>query len=204
MRTAIQYTPQELDFISTSRAKELSNFEIARSCNAQFHGGRSIRTARGIEYALDGKLKKSKRHFTRKCAVCFTDYQTSWPLSRYCSEVCKAVIDREYATKKYRHDPIANVKLQTERVRARIEIRWVKIFESLGRTCSQCKIEFPRVVYDLHHPLGKRSRKDTPSRIIRAGTDADFERLLNETILLCANCHRLHHAETGDWGPRRT
>lgn len=68
---------------------------------------------------------------------------------------------------------------------------------------SHCKQSYPIVVYDLHHPNGKRSRKETPSKIIRTGTDGAFQQMLNQVEILCANCHRLHHAKTGDWAPMR-
>jgi hypothetical protein len=58
-------------------------------------------------------------------------------------------------------------------------------------------------VYDLHHPNGKKSRKDSPSRIIRSGSERDFNNMLQEVEVWCPICHRLHHAEMGDWAPMR-
>lgn len=79
--------------------------------------------------------------------------------------------------------------------------RWDIILNRLGDKCSKCQLTYPKVVYDLHHPSGKSSRKDTPSRIIRFATDQKFLEHLETWQLLCANCHRLHHAEIGNWHP---
>jgi len=84
----------------------------------------------------------------------------------------------------------------------RYEVRWKIIFKVLGRNCKRCRRRYPAVVYDLHHPKGKKNRNDTPTRIIRFAPEKEFLRHLKTWELLCANCHRLHHATNG-WYPTR-
>lgn len=81
--------------------------------------------------------------------------------------------------------------------------RWKLILLTLGNECQRCHQSFPIVVYDLHHPKGKKSRKDTPARIVRFATDKVFREHLAQWELFCANCHRLHHAEINNWHPAR-
>jgi hypothetical protein len=199
---AVKYLPEELQFIRELFASQHRPRDVAHKVNARFHEGRSIRTNKSIDFA-GSKLGVTKRKFTRLCDVCHNPFETSWPQARYCGEDCKAVIAREYANGIYHRNPITNVQAQTERARKRIEERWVIILTHFGDKCGRCKETFPRIVYDLHHPNGKTSRKETPSKIIRVGTDEQFLKMLKETVLVCANCHRLIHAETGNWAPAR-
>jgi hypothetical protein len=87
--------------------------------------------------------------------------------------------------------------------RRRIDARWQVILANLGDRCSRCGQTFPRVVYDLHHPEGKAGRHETPTKIIRQATDTAFLEHLARWQIFCANCHRLHHAELGNWHPAR-
>ena len=198
----VKYTGEELQFIRKLCAECYPPRKLASAVNVKFHRGRPVRTERSAEFAV-AKLKITKRKFTRVCEVCGDPFETSWPQARYCKDECKAVTEREYAAKVYKRDPTANLQAQSLRVRERIEARWCIILEHFGDRCGRCKHQFQRVVYDLHHPAGKPSRKETPSKIIRAGTDEQFLKMLSETVLLCANCHRLTHAESGNWAPGR-
>lgn len=203
MRTNVTWSDGELGLAGEMASVRKQCSEIARACNEAFHGGRAIRTYRSVEFALLEKLKLGGRRFTKICMVCESPFETSWPQARYCGPVCRGVIDWEYTNRNYRADPASNVKAQQLRVRARTTQRWGIILDTFGDKRGRCKETFPYVVYDLHHPKGKASRKDTPSRVIRLGSEEDFARLLRETVLLCANCHRLTHSESGDWAPAR-
>lgn len=199
----MNYGKQELDFIDGLYNEGLNREDIATKCNNTYYNGRPIRTARSIEFVLLEKLKRTNDRFNHICEVCKTPFKSGWPNARYCDDECRAVIDREYANKQYRLDPKQNVLQQTIRARNRMQKRWEIILSVKGDCCVKCKNKYPPVVYDLHHPNGKSDRRYTPSKIIRGGTDEAFQKMLNETELLCANCHRLHHAETGDWAPMR-
>jgi hypothetical protein len=203
MSFVVHYNPPELQLIQKLCGDRLPNEAIAHQCNTTFHANRPVRTAGSVQFATQCKLKISKRKFSRTCEVCKNPFLTSWPQARYCGEECKKVVEREYAQNAYRLNPAANVQAQTIRVRIRMEERWEIILQYFGDKCKKCQHTFPRIVYDLHHPDGKDSRKDTPSRIIRFGTDEVFRKMLAETTLLCANCHRLTHHESGNWAPKR-
>lgn len=200
---SMNYGKSELLLIESLYDKGLNREDIAKHCNEVYYAGRPIRTARSIEFALSEKLKRTDDRFSHICEVCKSTFRSGWPNARYCGDECRAVIDREYANKQYQLDPKKNVLQQTIRARKKYSDRWVIILNTLGNKCRRCKKSYPIVVYDLHHPNGKRSRKETPSKIIRTGTDEVFQQMLNEVEILCANCHRLHHAETGDWAPMR-
>jgi hypothetical protein len=152
---------------------------------------------------LGSKIKRSNDRFTIVCEVCKTPFKSGWSNARYCGDECRAVVAREYANEIYRQDPKKNVQQQTVRARERIGRRWKIILNIKGDRCTKCKNKYPPVVYDLHHPNGKSDRKHSPSQIIRTGTNEAFQKMMDETELLCANCHRLHHAKTGDWAPMR-
>jgi hypothetical protein len=202
-KTNLPYSDAELDFIVNLRQDGKTPRPIALLCNEQFHGGRAIRTSRSIEHALRLRPALVRRRVQKQCVVCKNFFRSSWVQARYCSEECRTVIDREYAAGIYRSDPQRNVLQQTIRVRARTERRWGIILANFGDRCGKCLLTFPREVYDLHHPKGKNSRDSTPSRMIRSATDDDFHKMLTETVLLCANCHRLEHISTKDWAPAR-
>ena len=199
----MNYGKEELDLINKLYDDGLNRETIAASCNDRFYNKRPIRTARGIEFVLLEKLNRKNDRFQHVCEVCKKTFHSGWPNSRYCSDECMAVVKREYANRVYRQNPKENVLKQTIRARKRYEERWKIILTSKGDFCSKCKQKYPIVVYDLHHPNGKADRKSTPSKIIRTGTDEAFRTMLLETEILCANCHRLHHATTGDWAPMR-
>ena len=199
----MNYGEDELEFIDGLYNNGFSPEGIASQCNIIHHNGRSIRTARGIEFALGNKLNRKNDRFTVVCEVCKTPFKSGWPNARYCGDECRAVIDREYSQRVYRADPKKNVQQQTLRARDRIKKRWAIILVTKGDRCIKCKKTYPPVVYDLHHPNGKHGRKENPSRIIRHGSEKQFNEMLQEVEVWCPICHRLYHAEMGDWAPMR-
>jgi hypothetical protein len=197
------YGKEELDWINQLYNEENNREEISESCNKKFHDGRPIRTARSIEFVLLDKLKKKNDRFLVICDVCGNEFRSGWPNARYCGNECRLVIEREYARNVYKKDPKKNIQEQTVRVRERIRRRWNIILESKGDKCIKCGKTYPIVVYDLHHPNGKRNRNETPSRMIRGASEKNFLKMIEEVEIWCPICHRLHHAETGDWAPIR-
>lgn len=199
----MEYGKSEILLIESLYDKGLNREDIAKHCNDVYHTGRPIRTARGIEFALGNKLNRKNDRFTVVCEVCENPFKSGWSNAKYCSDECRAVIDREYARKSYRADPKKNVQRQTIRARERIRKRWKIILSVKGDGCIKCKKTYPPVVYDLHHPNGKHGRDENPSRIIRHGSEKQFNEMLQEVEVWCPICHRLHHAKTGDWAPMR-
>jgi hypothetical protein len=135
------------------------------------------------------------------CVVCGQDFECSWANAKTCGKSCKRILQNRRYRERYAAGPQYLVSKCMLHRRIRIKRRWEMIFSKLGRACSRCGIEYPPVVYDLHHPNGKQSQAETPSRLIMQGSEDVFLSHLENWQLLCANCHRLHHAET-DWAPR--
>lgn len=199
----MRYSEQEADFIAKAIQSGQNNRDIAGACNTRFFQGRAIRTARAIEGFWTERRPLEHLRYRKVCEICSCDFRSNWSNARYCSEECRSVTDREYAASKYLAAPTVSLNSQRARVAARVELRWVVILKRFGDRCCKCRRRFPRVVYDLHHPLGKAGRHETPSRVIRYGTDEAFQKMLEQTELTCANCHRIEHARLGNWAPNR-
>lgn len=141
--------------------------------------------------------------YQKTCETCHKEFVSSWPNGRYCSKACRISALRERARRLYAADTDASLSVQAIKKARRVAARWKIIFHVLGRCCTRCGEEYPVVVYDLHHPHGKSSPAETPSRIIAGASQEIFLQHLSTWELLCANCHRLHHAEHRSWAPRR-
>lgn len=132
--------------------------------------------------------------FSGNCKHCERPFSSESPRADYCTEECRS----KARWLRIKSDPVRLQKaLLSSRVctAERTARRWKLIFEKHGDHCCKCKQTFPRCVYDLHHPdpKTKTSRKEIAGNIIKCGTDEQFYKLLDETLLVCANCHRLIH-----------
>jgi hypothetical protein len=76
-------------------------------------------------------------------------------------------------------------------------VRWknkkVKVIESLGNCCYDCKKTYPPEVYQFHHI--NPSEKDFDWGKMRQLSIAKMEKELSKCVLLCANCHILRHSK---------
>ena len=66
-----------------------------------------------------------------------------------------------------------------------------ELIQKLGGKCTMCHGVFPNVAFDFHH-LGDKEM-DISSMIDRY-SEAEIAKEADKCILLCANCHRIHHA----------
>ena len=62
--------------------------------------------------------------------------------------------------------------------------------------CSRCGIDDPRVL-DFHHKDADEKELAVSQLIARASWQAVLDEIARCTVL-CANCHRIHHAEEGE------
>jgi len=66
-----------------------------------------------------------------------------------------------------------------------------ELIQKLGGKCNMCNGIFPNVAFDFHH-LGNKEM-DISSMIDRY-SEVEIKKEADKCILLCANCHRIHHA----------
>jgi len=128
------------------------------------------------------------------CPVCNVEFTPKSNHTKYCSIHC---------LNKNRWQGIKNNPIKREKSlkaanlsnKNRREARWAILLEKHGNKCAHCENTFHKCVYALHHiePGTKKEKRDQSSVIIHGGTDEEFSKLLDSTILLCANCHRLLH-----------
>lgn len=76
--------------------------------------------------------------------------------------------------------------------RARFAVIKDACIKALGGSCSDCGGRFPRAAFDFHH---LHSKLDAPSALIGNSSPKRISKELANCILLCANCHRIEHAE---------
>ena len=67
-----------------------------------------------------------------------------------------------------------------------------KLIERLGGKCQMCQGVFPPAVFDFHHTENKI--EDISFMILNRSEKAIFQEI-EKCLLLCANCHRIHHHE---------
>lgn len=78
------------------------------------------------------------------------------------------------------------------RLRRRAVIKRALV-EAMGGSCQKCGGKFHTAAYDFHH-FNPRNKRGAPSQLL---ADAAVEAIAAEVascVLLCANCHRVEHA----------
>lgn len=152
----------------------------------------------GGSLIVPGKaLKNRPANIHAICQRCQMPFMAKNSTARFCGDFCREAHHRDQSNARYHEDPAADVRRQLENRRVIADRRWEVILACFGDKCGDCGKTYRREAYDLHHKIGKKeSVTNTPSRIIRMGNQREFEKLLLETELLCAVCHRLRHAPT--------
>ena len=67
-----------------------------------------------------------------------------------------------------------------------------KLIEKMGGKCKICNGVFHHAAFDFHH---LKDKKDHISSMFNRCSEAEIIKEAEKCILLCANCHRIHHAE---------
>lgn len=65
------------------------------------------------------------------------------------------------------------------------------LVDAMGGCCNKCGGVFPLAVYDFHH-VGEKN--ESPSYVIATSSVEKIAEEIEKCVLLCANCHRIHHA----------
>ena len=94
---------------------------------------------------------------------------------------------REYSAKHYAAHKAAHIEA-VKKVRREGKREWLSFKASLG--CSQCGVSHPAVI-DFHHPPG--TKKYAVNKLVSDGNYARAYAEASKCIILCANCHRIHH-----------
>lgn len=78
-----------------------------------------------------------------------------------------------------------------------MKTRWInrklEVITHFGNVCGDCKVSYPRQVYDLHHL--DATQKDFDWRKMKTIGKDKFWSEVNKCVLLCSNCHRIRHIE---------
>jgi hypothetical protein len=84
---------------------------------------------------------------------------------------------------------------QKNKIRARNRALLQEMF---GRRCAHCHQAYPFSVFDYHH-IDPTQKKKAISRMIPYASAERLREEAKKCIMLCANCHRLHHHPAGVW-----
>jgi len=86
-----------------------------------------------------------------------------------------------------------------EKYNARVKERRVKTkqwaVEYKGSICCHCNQKFHFSAFDFHHTDPKEKENDLG--LMMNSTEEKLKLELDKCILLCANCHRIHHFKEG-------
>lgn len=66
-----------------------------------------------------------------------------------------------------------------------------ELIKKLGGKCSMCNGVFPIEVYDFHH---LKDKKYAIGNMFSMKSKKEIFKEAEKCVLLCANCHRIHHA----------
>lgn len=104
--------------------------------------------------------------------------------------ICKKCAVQQNKALRHENAEAYNKKAQEKRL-----ARKVRAVEYKGAICQHCKQSYPPAVFDFHHVNPKEKDKD-PGLMMSCSDEKLFIEL-DKCILLCANCHRIHHSKEG-------
>ena len=97
---------------------------------------------------------------------------------------------KEYA-KKYYKDNICAEKLRLQKTKKEKRAEWY-VFKSTLK-CTNCGFNHPAAL-DFHH-TNPKEKEGNVHKFISNGNFAKAYKEVEKCIVLCANCHRIHHYE---------
>lgn len=98
---------------------------------------------------------------------------------------------RECTTKQNAEYRAANRYKYNQNARQRRHERKQRAIEYKGGVCEYCKGRFHSAAFDFHHL--DPNEKDKDPGLMMSMSDENLFKELDKCILLCANCHRVHH-----------
>lgn len=108
----------------------------------------------------------------------------------YKDKEVKKAKHKEYSRKHYEQNR-EEIKLKTKTVKAVEKAKWY-IFKATLK-CTNCGFSHVACM-DFHHE-DPTTKIDSVHRLINSGQFALAQEEMKKCIVLCANCHRIHHHE---------
>ena len=108
----------------------------------------------------------------------------------YKDESVRKLKHAEYSRKHYKNNK-EKVKAKTKGVRAKEKAKWQTHKATLK--CTNCGFDNPAAL-DFHHE-DPSTKHDSVWRLVNNGRFAAAYEEMKKCIVLCANCHRIHHHE---------
>jgi CO dehydrogenase/acetyl-CoA synthase alpha subunit len=97
---------------------------------------------------------------------------------------------KEYA-KKYYEDNIGVEKIRLQKTKKEKRAEWYAFKNTLK--CTECEFNHPAAL-DFHH-TNPKEKEGNVHKFISNGNFAKAYKEVKKCIVLCANCHRIHHYE---------
>jgi len=123
----------------------------------------------------------------------FTKELSKGDLKEYTANVCTPCI--VIRNREWRRD---KQDILNKAARERRHARKIRAIEYKGGVCEHCKKSFHSAAFDFHHI--NPSEKELDPGLMMGLLDEKLFKELDKCILLCANCHRVHHFKLGDLG----
>ena len=129
------------------------------------------------------------------CIECNSPFDSKHPRTVCCSDECKLIRNRrnklKFQKEYYKKYQGRYANYQRDRANMHRE----KVYEYLGgKVCNRCGLTHEcNSIFEVHHQ-DSTSKEANISNIITGSWDR-IEKELQNTILLCSNCHRVVHWE---------
>ena len=138
-----------------------------------------VYNSRKLQGFIRGHHIKGNKPKSKICSVCGTALTQTNSLLTSRNAKCRSCYNL-----KYRGKGIAQQKANKR-----------KAIEKLGGKCAHCGIQHDTVdIYDFHHRYPQQKLYNVAVLLRKKWSDIT-DKELNKCILLCANCHRVEHAE---------
>ena len=96
----------------------------------------------------------------------------------------------EYSKKHYEENKVSE-KIRLAKTKKERRAEWIAFKATLR--CQKCGEDHP-ATFDFHH-VNPEEKENDLSTLINSGLFAKAHKELKKCIVLCSNCHRIHHYE---------
>ncbi len=134
------------------------------------------------------------------CSYCNKEFAKNSNSQIYCSEDCKYEVHKKKELQRYhainKHSKKFKSRISKYQIQRRIDLAsWIVDYKKACK-CSDCGIADYRCL-DFHH-INPKEKDSSIARMITDRLSKDSILLeINKCIVLCSNCHRIHHSSLG-------